>query len=248
MFVLMNRVIILLLFIFCSHVTIAQFNDSTHYYLKYLSTGAINKTQDAQSYLLNNAFKVGVSKQTIALNANGSWVYGNQEHNVLTNNDVSFSLDFDLYKSSKHVYYWGLAIYDKSFSLKINDRFQTGFGAAYNIVDTKSLVLNISEGILYEKGDLHLNDTTRDVYNTARNSFRFTFRWVIKDIIVLDGTNFMQNALSYKNDYILKSNTNLSIKLMKWFSITASLAYNRVSRTNRENMLFNYGITIEKYF
>jgi hypothetical protein len=244
----MKRIVILLMFIVCYQVSFAQYNDSTHYYLKYASTGAINKTNEGNSYLLNNAFKVGINKKTISLNANGAWVYGNQERNKLTNNDWSFSVDFDLYKSSKHIYYWGLMLYDKSFSLKINNRFQTGFGAAYDIVDKKNLMINISDGLLYEKGDLFLNDTTHDVYNTARNSFRLMFKWVIRDIIVLDGTHYIQNALNYKRDFIIKTNANLSIRLRKWLSITASMTYNQVSRTQRENMLINYGITVEKYF
>jgi hypothetical protein len=91
-------------------------------------------------------------------------------------------------------------------------------------------------------------DPVHDVYNTYRNSFRVVFKWTIHNILVLNGSNFVQNSLSNGKDYILKSNLGLSVKLKKWLSLTTAFTYNKFSRTGRENLLFNYGLTIEKYF
>jgi len=49
-------------------------------------------------------------------------------------------------------------------------------------------------------------------------------------------------------DYILKFNNQLSVKLNKWLSINAAMAYNEISRTNRQNLLITYGIAVDKYF
>ncbi|WP_143305997.1 DUF481 domain-containing protein [Chitinophaga vietnamensis] len=243
----MKRLLVSLVLGCCGLSASAQFNDSTHYYLKYASTGAINRTNNGNAYLLNNAFNFKVSKKMIDLNAMGSYVYGKQNHD-LTNNDVSAALVFNLYRGDKRFYYWGLANYDKSYSLKINNRFQGGGGVAYDVVRNKTFTLNLSDGLLFETSDLYLQDTIPDVYHTFRNSFRLQYKLVIQDIIVLDGSNFFQNSLSNGNDYIIKSNTNLSVKLRSWLSITAAVQYNKLNRTDRENFLFNYGVTIEKYF
>lgn len=237
-----------LFFMLCRAFTgMAQFNDSTHYYVSYGSTGIINQTNDGKSYVLNNNFKFNVRKKSISLNATNSWIYGQQDRN-LTNNDFISSLDFNLYKGPRHFFYWGLLNYTSSFSLKINDQLQTGAGGAYDIIDRKFAYLNVSDGLLYEKSNLLLNDTTRDVYSTARNSFRLRFRFEIQQLFVIDGTSFVQNSLSHSSDYIVKSITNFSVKLRKWLSFTTSVNYNRLNRTQRETLLLNFGLTAEKYF
>lgn len=225
----------------------AQFNDSTHYYISYGATGIINQTNDGKSYVLNNNFKFNVRKKSISLNATNSWIYGQQDHN-LTNNDFVSTLDFNLYKGPPHFFYWGLANYTTSVSLKINDQLQTGAGVAYSVIDRQYAYLNISDGLLYEKSDLVVNDNTRDVYSTARNSFRLRFRFEIQHLFVIDGIGFIQNSLSNADDYIVKSITNFSVKVRKWLSFTTSVNYNRVNRTQRETLLLNFGLTAEKYF
>ncbi|MBW8684558.1 DUF481 domain-containing protein [Chitinophaga rhizophila] len=224
-----------------------QYSDSVHYYAKLASTGTLNTTQDGRSYLLNNSFKVGVSKKNLSLNGSGGWIYGEQDGGV-TNNDLSTALDFSLLRNVRQIYYWGLATYDKSVSLKINDRFQGGAGIAYNVIDRKKAYLSLSDGILFENSDLFLQDTIRDVYHTFRNSFRLMYKFVINDLVVIDGTHFLQNSLSLGSDFNIRSTSNLSFLLRKWLSITATLTYNKLNRTNRENLLFSYGLTFEKYF
>ena len=242
----MLKTIALLAAFFIYQTSFAQFSDSTHHYIGLIASGSANKTDDGNSYLLNNAFKFGLKKKTISLNATNSWVYGRQDEG-LTNNDFSSSVDFNIFQTPRF-YYWGLANYNTSYSLKINNQLLTGLGLAYSVIESKSAFLNFSDGIVYDKSDLYLQDTIRDVYDTFRNSFRVSFRFALKELMVLDGSSYIQNSLNYKNDYILRSNVNLSFKIRKWLSLTTSLNHNRINRTQRENMLISYGLKAEKFW
>jgi hypothetical protein len=243
----MKRILITILIILVSRTVFAQFSDSVHYYGKFASTGSINKTNEGDAYLLSNAFKVGVSKKKIVLNGSGSWVYG-ENNQDLTNNDFSSSVDFSLFRAVRHIYYWGLANYDKSFSLKINDRVQTGAGIAYNFLDRKTAYLSVSDGFIWEKGDLFIQDTIHDVYDAVRNSARVSYKIVIHDLITVEGTQFFQPNIKDISDYNLRSVNGVAFNLRKWLAITASMTYNKITRTGRENLLFTYGLTIEKYW
>lgn len=232
---------------FCAFKVGAQFSDTIQYHAKVASTGNINRANEGDTYLMNNSLKFDIRKKALVLNAGAGWIYG-QQNNNLTNNDFTGALDFNVYKALPHMYYWGLTNYTASYSLKINSQAQTGVGLAYNVIDKKNYKVNLSDGILYESSDIVVNDNTNDVYQTFRNSFRLAFKLNYKDIVLLDGTNFLQSSLSDGNDYIIKSNINLSFKVRKWLSLTTSFTYNKFSRTNRENMLFSYGFVFEKYF
>lgn len=213
----------------------------------FTSTGVINKTNTGSSTIFSNGFRVGVRRKSISLNSSNSWVYGWQQHDLL-NNDFSSTLDFNLYRSQSRFYYWGLANFDKSYSLKIKNRLQAGLGVAYNIVNTEKAFLNISDGILYEAGNFTLTDSTSDKYNTYRNSLRARYRFVISNVVVLDATHFWQPSLQELDDYVVKTTMALSVKLRKWLSITTAANYNRINRTQRENLLVTFGIAAEKYF
>lgn len=239
-----NLIILVLLI---SQICKAQFSDSTSYLINYTSTGSINKTNDSRAYLLNNALKFGIRKKTISLNFNNSWIYGKQNQQ-LTNNDFSTSLDFNLYKMFPHFFYWGLANYNVSKSLNINSQLQAGAGIAYNIFDRPEAYLNISDGILFDSSDLLLANGINNRYETTRNSFRLSFRFVVNKIITLNSTSFLQHALSDRHDYIIKSMSGLSLKVNRWLSFTTAYNYNKISRTSRENSLLSYGVTFERYF
>ena len=231
------------LLFFCVATAFGQFNDSTFYRFSVTSTGAINKTNDGRSYLLNNGLNFGIKKKDVVLNATNTFVYGNQ-NSTLTNRDFSSALNFNLYKTLPNFYYWGLLNYNTSYSLKINNQFLGGLGVAYNFLDSKSSYLNVSNGILYDKSNLLTNLD----YNTFRNSFRLAFRFSFNDLVVIDGNNFLQSSLSNGNDYIIKSSTSVSIRLRKWISFTTAFNYNRMNITQRENLLLTYGLTLDKYF
>ncbi len=225
----------------------AQFSDSINHYVSYTGTGTINKTNDGNSYIFSNIVRFNVRKKDVALNWTNSYIYGQQRH-VLSNNDYNSALDFNLYKTFPHFYYWGLANYDKSYSLKINNRVQSGLGVAYNIVDKKNAFLNLSNGILFEYGDLQTSDTTHRVDRIFRNSLRIRFRWVYRDMVTLDGSNSLQSSLSNHNDYNLRSVTSLSFRLAKWLNFTTAANYNRLNLTGRQTLLITFGLTADRYF
>lgn len=243
-----SRFRLLVLFTISYNYCFSQFNDTTNYYINFGSTGVISKTNDRRSYVLNNNLRFSMYKKNVSMNTSHSFMYGKQQES-LVNRDLSSSVDFNLFKTLKHFYYWGLGSYERSFSLKINQRLQSGLGLGYHLVDRKQTVIIISDGILYEKSDLFDRDEAADIqYETLRNSFRLKFRFLIGDIITFEGTDFLQHALSDRHDYIIRSMTNLSIKLMKWLSFTMSVTYNKLNRTGRENLLLNFGLSMEKYF
>ncbi|MFT3935668.1 MAG: DUF481 domain-containing protein [Chitinophagaceae bacterium] len=227
--------------------SIAQFNDSVHHYLGYAATGIVNQTNSGNSFVLNNAVKFNINRKTSVLNSGASWVYGVQ-NGVKTNNDFASGLDFNVYRLWPHAYYWGLVSYEKSFSLKVNDRFQGGAGLGYNFSDKKDAIVVVSDGLLYEYSDLQIDSVTKDRYSTIRNSLRLKYHFVFGGIVILDGTHYWQQSLSTGNDYILKSNSSLSVKLKKWLNFTSTLIYNKVSRTDKRNLLFTIGLSADYYF
>jgi hypothetical protein len=244
---MVRALLVFFIVVFSSEIIFAQFNDSVHHYVNFSSSGIINKTNNSSSYVLNNALRYNISKKSIRLNSSSKWMYGEQQ-NILTNNDFNSSLDFNLYKTFPHFYYWGLGNYDKSYSLRINNRLQAGLGVAYNFIDTTNAFVNLSDGILYENSSLRINDSTNKYYSIFRNSFRFRYRFVISKIIIVEGTNFFQNSLSNSNDYIINANNSISLRLRSWLSLTGATSYNRNQQTSRENILLTFGLSAEKYF
>jgi len=243
----MRFILLLLIIAGCFTKSAAQFNDSIQHYINYATTGVVNRTNESQSFLISNALRFQIKKKRIALNNSNSFIYGEQQQRI-TNRDLSLNLDFIVQTTLPHFYYWGLINYDKSYSLKINNRIQTGIGVAYSIFDKPAIFVNISDGILYENSNLIITDSTNNAYETFRNSLRLRFRIIIKEMVTLNSTSYFQNSLSDGNDYIIQSVNNLSIKLKKWLSFTTAVTYNKVQRTHRENLLLTFGLTAEKYF
>jgi len=243
----MLRLIVFIALFFFSVSSYAQFSDTVHYYLRYSSTGIINHTNDASSYVLTNSLNFNTKKKNVVINTSASWVYGELQ-NTLTNNDFTAHGDVDFYKGTHKLYGWALITFDKSYSLKINSRIQAGAGLAYNFIDSPYLRINVSDGFLYEKGDIVDAEQCRDIYQMPRNSFRLKYHWSLKDRLIIDGTHFIQPSLLNIDDYIIQSWSSIGVKLRKWLSITASVSYNKVNRTGRETLLITYGLAVEKYF
>ncbi len=237
-----RRLLCLLIILNCFSLK-AQYNDSTFYHLTLSATGSLNETNTGNAYLLNNSLNFGIKKKNIVLNSTSSWLYGKQ-NSQLSNNDFSSTLNFNLYPGIPHFYYWGLLNYASSYSLKINHQTQAGLGIAYNFFDKENFNLNVSNGLLYDNSNLLSNNR----YHTYRNSLRLQYRIVIKELILFEGSNFLQNSLTNGNDYIIRSTNRLGIKLKKWISLTSSLNYNRMNITRSENLNLTYGITIDQYF
>jgi hypothetical protein len=240
------NVFLFLTLLFVSNAN-AQFTDSTNYLVQYTSAGSVNTTEESDAYLLNNALRLGIRKKTVSLNFNNNWIYGKQNQQ-LTNNDFSSTLDFNLYKTFPHFAYWGLANYNTSRSLKINNQLLAGVGVSYSLYDREEAYLNISNGVLFDASDIILEDGRRDKYETMRNSLRLSFRFVVFKNVTFSNTSFLQNSLSNGKDYIMKTDAGLTFKLNRWLGFNTSYKYNRVSRTNRENSLISYGLTFERYF
>lgn len=227
----------------------AKVKDTTVYYVRATSTGSFNRTNDGNSFLTNNNIRFNVIKKTMSLNTSNSWIYGVQSIG-LTNNDYSSSVDFNMFKPGRKLYYWALATYDKSFSLKINNRLQTGIGLGYVFVNTNDASISLSDGIIYEYNNLlPVPGSEKDSnYVAIRNSLRLKYRFEYKKIIVLDGIHFWQPSFADIQDYIIKSNSTLSVKVKSWLSITMAVVYNKLNVTNKENLLINYGFMFEKTF
>jgi hypothetical protein len=244
---MVKKIIPFLIFLCSGLNAFAQFTDSTLHFIGYAFTGSINKTQDGTANLLNNAVRLGMKKKSISMNFNTSYIYGKQ-NGQLSNDDITSSFDINLYKTFPHFNYWGLATYNKIFSLKINQQWLAGLGIAYSVLDRKTAYLNLSNGILVDHSDLILENSLQEKYETLRNSFRVNYNFLIGDLIILNGSNFIQNSLSNKNDFIIKSTNKLGFKLNKWLNLNSQLDFNRVNRNNRENLLLSYGLSFERYF
>lgn len=230
-----------------------HFANTAHYHYSYAGTGTVNHTNTIDSYVFNNSLSGSVSKKSATFSISNNWIYGWQNGN-LTNNDFNSTADVNLYKTLKHFYYWGLVTYNTSLSLQVNHLIQSGFGAGYSIVDKKIASLSLSDGILYEKGDLYDilygspngDVPQRDRYQVLRNSLRIKYRFIIHDRVTFEGADYIQNSLTHFNNYILKINGSVSIKLYKWLSLTAALDYNKFTRTRSENTLMTFGLTIRQ--
>ncbi len=230
-----------------SNVGLAQFNDSTHYYAKYGTTGIINKTNDRNSFVLTNALSLSMNKKVMTFNSTSSWIYGRQ-NSVLSNNDFSSAFNADVLKNQRKIYYWGLASFLSSYSLKIKHQFQVGGGIGWNIVNKKELEVVASNGIMYETSKLTNTLKETESYQTVRNSFRLKHKWIINNIVTIEGMHFWQPSFERFDDYIVRSNAAVSVKLRRWLSLTSALTYNYISRTERENLLINFGLVAESFF
>jgi hypothetical protein len=227
--------------------------DTIHYHYAYSGTGTLNNTNSLHTFVLNNSLKLSMAKKSATVDLGNSWLYGKQNA-MLTNNDYSGSLAFNLYKGIRHSYYWGMANYNTSIPLLINHQLQAGLGIGYNVVDKKKAALILSDGALYEKGDLYDslyggpngNVFRRDRYQTVRNSFRILYHWIIQDRYTFDGTAFLQNSFAYWGDYILRLNGGVSIKLYRALNLTAAASYSKFTRTRGQNTLVSFGLTIQQ--
>ncbi len=223
----------------------AQFSDSVHYHLQYAATGVLNKTNDATSYLLTNTLRVNTRLRRLDANGAVNWLFGEQDRQ-LSNNDFNSTVDFNLRSRLPRLYYWGLGSFEKSYSLKVINRTQAGAGLAANIVDRgDSLSLNVSDGLLYEYSALQLSDSSESYYSTVRNSFRLRLRFRLWQRLSFESTSFIQHSLRDGSDYIIRSNSSLGISLRNWLSLTTALTYNKVTRTNSENLLLTFGLTVD---
>lgn len=225
----------------------AQFNDTTHHMVNASFSGNFNRISDGSTYLLNNSIKYGFKDDDLVLNAGAKWLYGANPQK-LTNNDFNASLDGNLYKTLPHFYYWGLVNFTSAHSLLIRQQTQAGAGVAYRVIDKKNMMFSVSNGFLYEYSDVINEAGNNYVYETFRNSLRLQYRVSYGDRVKYQFVSYYQPSLQYRNDYIISVVSSLDIKLWKWLAANAAFTYNKITRTNRENLLITYGIVAERFF
>lgn len=224
----------------------AQFNDSLHYYTGITSTGTYNQTNTNRTFLLNNVLRFGVRQKRYSFNSMQKYLYGRQGIKIV-NADFTSVWDFNLYSRYSRLYYWGLMTYNSISSLRINSQLQTGLGVAVDIIDSKRMQFNVSDGLLYDFNDIQLQDTVKDVYQTVRNSFRVQFKMNFGNLS-LRASGILQNSFEYRKDYIIKTDFTLAYRFRKWLSFTMQSNYNKMNRTNKETLFITYGLNFERYF
>lgn len=222
--------------------------DTIAWNVGFTGTGNFNRTNDGTTYVFNNSIRVGASSKWINANLSSGWIYG-KNPSSLTNNDFLLVADADVLRNVRRWYYWGLTAYESSFSLKIDNRVQTGAGIGFTVFKKENAFFVITDGLLYEKSELLEPDLKgRLGYETIRNSFRIKFRVLLMGKLTVDGSHFLQNSLQDGDDYIIRSNTTVGWRLRKWLNLTMALTYNNIRITERENLMFNYGITVDHLF
>lgn len=226
---------------------LAQFTDSTRHHLRLQASGNLNRAKNITSYLFANEGRFSLRSRKTTLNTIAAWVYG-ELGSTLTNNDLITTVDFNIYPDTAGLYYWGLANYTTSYSLRIRNQLQSGVGVAYNFFNKPDAWLNLSEGILYETSSLITGNNYFDTYQTVRNSLRLSYKFLVKETISFSGMHFLQNAFNNRNDYIIRSVSNFGVKINKWITLGTMVTYNQLKRTGAQNLLFTYGLTAERYF
>lgn len=225
----------------------AQMSDSINYRFSFSSSGSFNETKTSSSNLFDNSIGFDIEKKRIELNTLATWLYGNVDKK-LSNNDWNALVNLNLYTNYRPVYFWGLVNYNSSFSLGVNQQYQLGSGIAMKFFQDKDFSFSISDGLIYELSDINTAEGDTLKYNTWRNSLRLKVKYKYKDFASISTTFFHQPSLKYKNDYILISSTTAKFKIWKSLSLTTAAHYNKVSRTEKENFNFTYGLSFEKYF
>lgn len=214
----------------------------------FTGTGNFNKTNDGTTYVFNNSIRLGAATRLVNANLSAGWIYG-KNPSGMTNNDLLVVVDADLFRNTRRFYYWALTAYESSFSLKIDNRVQTGGGPGLTIIRKPNVHLVLTDGLLYERSQLAEPDVhNRTKYETWRNSFRIKYKVLLMGKLSVDGSHFLQNALGDAGDYIIRSNTAVNWRLKKWLNLTLAMTYNNIRITERENLLFSYGVTIDQLF
>lgn len=225
----------------------AQFNDSTHYMTSFSATGNFNQTNDGMTMIYNNRLRFGTKFDRFHFNSAASWLYGKNPQKV-SNNDWNANMDFNYFSKHPPFYYWGLFNFTSSLSLRVNHQFQSGLGLAYRFFHDKPFNFSISNGVLYELSNVNTSETEILEYSTFRNSLRIRVNYDYKNLFKANLVFFHQPSLNYRNDYIISSNAGIQFKIWKWINLNTNLTYNKVSRTNKENIILTYGIVAEGFY
>lgn len=237
--------------IFCSYAVkgIAQEPDTAdRHFMNATLNGSMNRTADGLVYMSNNTFSYSYRQDMMVLNTRAQFVFG-QSLGKVTNRDYTAGLDGNWYlRKDKKWYVWALGNGLSSYSLKINHQVQAGGGFAYNVWNSDKLWLNISDGLLFEQSEIIDAEGGLLNYSTLRNSLRINFGFSFEKKFFFKTVSFWQPSLHIAGDYIINSHTEFRYQLFDWLQISTNLNYNKVSRTEKENLLFTYGVRLSYSF
>lgn len=200
-----------------------------------------------ESMIYNNQIGYSVEKNKLQLNAKAHWIYELQNKS-LSKNDFNFALDFNFYfQENKKFYVWGLNNYQTSFSLKIKNQYQAGLGLAYELINSNSFFLRISDGLIWEASDI-IKSEEELIYETWRNSLRIQFKYNYTDFLKFAFTSYWQPSLKDFNDQHLKMDASLALKIWKQLDFKLEGQYNLVTATDQRNVLISYGLAYKVKF
>jgi hypothetical protein len=243
----MVRGLVTLIFLVCFLAADAQLSDSTGNYLAYAFTGNYNQANKVAGFLSSHSVAFGHRSDAWACHLNLKHLYGRQRQE-LTNNDLTVHFDVNRYAFVPRFYFWGLASYGAVYSLKVHTQFQTGAGAAYDLISTGGIEVNVSDGLLYDYSDVDLSESTRLVRQTPRNSLRLRLRLKAGVHGSLQSAYMLQNSLEHGNDLIHKAETTIMVRIRGQLSARFHVQYCGMSSTDRETLLAVFGLHFSRSF
>ena len=166
-----------------------------------------------------------------------NYVYGIQKEKT-SNNDFSCLLNNTLNKN-RTIFEFAVIQFDKSYSLNILYRIQSGAGLGINIIKSKKIDIEFSSGLIYDYNMYNVIGS----HNTTRISNRFKLNYKSK-IFNFESTTYYQPSIENNVDYVFKTINTMSIKINKWLDIHTNLTSNIVSLTNKNNIIQTVGFTV----
>ncbi len=208
--------------------------DTTEFSYKIGISGYYNRTSTSDALISNyNGNLTRVSNKTdCSLSTTYLWGVSN---NILSNDDFFGNLFLD-FRKKKKTFIWTMSQFDRSFSLNIRYRVQTGGGLGFYLLRDENNTISITNGFLYDASNIN---------DVVRNSCRLKISKKHKHY-KFETVGFYQPALSDEEDYIIKINTSLDIKIKHHTYLQFVFQNNQSTKTNKSNLLYTIGINYQK--
>lgn len=226
--------------------------------LEVSASGSLNKTATDLINVYNTHIRYSYTLDKTEFNAQTKWIYGSKLAGI-SNNDVTITLDGNrFHDQKKHLNSWILGSFTSSYSLNIYSQLQAGVGLAYKFELLKQdrikkdeketpyqnlITLRVSNGIIYEHSNILNKESVQEMYYILRNSLRLQLVANMWHNVSLRGTYFWQPALNDIKDVNMIADVSLGIKLSNNIKFDTKFAYNYITRTAKENLIFTYGIS-----
>lgn len=234
----MKIIYTILLILFSSNISAQLFQQDTTAKLKMNISlkGYFNNTSTSQTILGSESFSTTYKTKRIEYNTFTTYIWG-RTNEKMTNDDISTGFYVDIRKD-RRLYTWLVGQYDKSLSLDIDYRFQSGSGLGFFIVREKGFYINLSNGLICET-----NSIEQDIF--LRNSSRLKFNLKHKNLS-LESTTYYQPSLCHNGDIIFKNLNTLDLKINGGLSFQISLMNNYVSVQDKKNLLYTIGFNYQR--